>query len=477
MASKRKRLTLKEKIDILEFRTSNTMGVRALADKFSVSKTQIADIIANKDALYKIWAENGEEKRKWIKLQKTETSIIDNEVLNWFSKSREKNLPVSGPMLQEKICGEAASVDEEAVDNWKAKIPEIIANYAECDIFNADEMGLFFRVLPDKTMAFKNEIFTGGKISKERLTVLLCSNMLGEFERPLVIGKAKRPRAFKKLDINNFPVDWYWNKKGWMTTEIMTEWLMKFDNRMGQNKRKVLLFLDNAAPHPHLKMKNIELVFFPPNMTSHCQPLDQGVIHQFKKLYRTQLLRKAVTDSDANSSQPINVLDAIYWVSSSSKNIQPETVKKCFLRSGFRHRDNNVKDDDDLLTPIEELGNLIKVIDNTITENDYITLDDCVETYDADIENSSDTTSMSTQNEEESDEENDGSEDQEIPKIRSLREALLAVKDIRKYISSIEVQNRSLFSNTVQLENALAYEITTPAISKQTKVTVFFQKC
>jgi len=45
-----------------------------------------------------------------------------------------------------------------------------------------------------------------------------------------------------------------------MTTEIMTEWLM--DKRMGQNKRKVLLFLDNAAPHPHLKMKNIELMFF-----------------------------------------------------------------------------------------------------------------------------------------------------------------------------------------------------------------------
>ncbi|XP_025208664.1 tigger transposable element-derived protein 6-like [Melanaphis sacchari] len=390
----------------------------------------------------------------------------------WLEKFRKRN-----NISFKSVCGEAASVDEEAVNNWKAKIPEIIANYAECDIFNADETGLFYRVLPDKTMAFKNEICTGGKISKERLTVLLCSNMLGEFERPVVIGKAKRPRAFKKLDINNFPVDWYWNKKAWMTTEIMTEWFMKFDNRMGQNKRKVLLFLDNAAPHPHLKMKNIELVFFPPNMTSHCQPLDQGVIHQFKKLYRTQLLRKAVADLDANSSQPINVLDAIYWVSSSSKNIQPETVKKCFLRSGFRHRNNNVTDVDDLLTPIEELGNLIKVIDNTITENDYITLDDCVETYDADIENSSDTTSMSTQNEEESDEENDGSEDQEIPKIGSLREALLAVKDIRKYISSIEVQNSSLFSNTVQLENALTYEITTPASSKQTKVTDFFQKC
>lgn len=44
----------KKKTDILEFRASNTnMGVRELADyKFSVIKTQTADIIANNDALF-----------------------------------------------------------------------------------------------------------------------------------------------------------------------------------------------------------------------------------------------------------------------------------------------------------------------------------------------------------------------------------------------------------------------------------------
>lgn len=81
MHNKRKKLGLKEKIDILEFRACNTnMGVCAFADKFNVSKTQIADIKSNKDALYKTRAENGKENRKWIKLQKTETSVIDNEV-------------------------------------------------------------------------------------------------------------------------------------------------------------------------------------------------------------------------------------------------------------------------------------------------------------------------------------------------------------------------------------------------------------
>lgn len=52
--------------------------------------------------------------------------------------------------------------------------------------------------------------------------------MFVEFERPLIIGKSKRPRAFKTLDINNFLVDWYWNNKAWMTTEVMTEWLILY---------------------------------------------------------------------------------------------------------------------------------------------------------------------------------------------------------------------------------------------------------
>jgi len=52
----------------------------------------------------------------------------------WLEKFRVKN-----NISFKSVCGEAASVDEEAVDNWKAKIPKITTNYAECDISNADE--------------------------------------------------------------------------------------------------------------------------------------------------------------------------------------------------------------------------------------------------------------------------------------------------------------------------------------------------
>lgn len=74
-----------------------------------------------------------------------------------------------------------------------------------------------------------------------------------------------------------------------MTTEIMSDWLMKFNRKMVQNKRKVMLLIDNARPCPHLKMKNVKLAN---------QPFDQEIIQQFKKVYCTKLLRKAVANHD-----------------------------------------------------------------------------------------------------------------------------------------------------------------------------------
>jgi hypothetical protein len=37
--------------------------------------------------------------------------------------------------------------------------------------------------------------------------------MMGRMEKPLLIGKAAKPRCFKKMKINNLPVIWRNNKK------------------------------------------------------------------------------------------------------------------------------------------------------------------------------------------------------------------------------------------------------------------------
>ena len=78
----------------------------------------------------------------------------------------------------------------------------------------------------DKTPCFKNEKCCGEKNSKERLTILFCSNLLGEFETALVIGKARKPRCFKNIDVSKLNVSWNANKKAWMETDIMSDNLL-----------------------------------------------------------------------------------------------------------------------------------------------------------------------------------------------------------------------------------------------------------
>ncbi|XP_025405571.1 tigger transposable element-derived protein 6-like, partial [Sipha flava] len=204
-------------------------------------------------------------------------------------------------------------------------------------IFNCDETGLFFRALPDKTLCLKNEICRGGKKAKDRLTILLCVNMIGEFETPLIIKKSLKPRCFISINVSTLCVNWNANRKAWMNRDLMTDWLMCFNRKMEMENRKIILFLDNASIHPDtLNLKNIKLIFLPPNTTSIWQPLHQGIIQNFKVHYRQRLLRHILSKIDQNvENKSINVLDAFFWIKSALKNIKPKIVKNCFKKSGF----------------------------------------------------------------------------------------------------------------------------------------------
>jgi hypothetical protein len=81
----------------------------------------------------------------------------------------------------------------------------------------------FFGHYQQNHLWLREKSVPGGKMSKERLTVLLYGNMVGEKENPLVIGKAAKLRCFKHLKINNLPVIWRNNKKTWITAATMEE--------------------------------------------------------------------------------------------------------------------------------------------------------------------------------------------------------------------------------------------------------------
>ena len=69
-----------------------------------------------------------------------------------------------------------------------------MGGYEQRDVYNAYETGLFFNLLSDRSLAYKEESCHGGKHSKERLTVLLCVNSDGSDKNvPIVIGNSPKP--------------------------------------------------------------------------------------------------------------------------------------------------------------------------------------------------------------------------------------------------------------------------------------------
>jgi hypothetical protein len=68
---------------------------------------------------------------------------------------------------------------------------------------------------------------------------------------------------------------------------------------MRRQGRKVLLFIDNAPCHSTIELFNVKLTFFPPNTTVQTQPLDAGIIKNFKYHSRKYLLEKLVNGIDS----------------------------------------------------------------------------------------------------------------------------------------------------------------------------------
>ena len=82
--------------------------------------------------------------------------------------------------------------------------------------------------------------------------------------------------------------------KQWMNTDIMKDILFKLNRRLSRKNRRILLFMDNALCHPEsLKdsFSNIKIVFLPKNTASKTQPLDAGIIANWKVKYKKRLLR------------------------------------------------------------------------------------------------------------------------------------------------------------------------------------------
>ncbi|XP_072173833.1 tigger transposable element-derived protein 4-like [Diadema setosum] len=244
-----------------------------------------------------------------------------------------------------KEAGESAGVDEELIQGWKdGKLTDILRRYDPKDIYIADETGLFWQMLPEKSLCFLGTTFHGGKQQNTRVTVLVCANMDGSNKLPLfVVGKSKRPPAFK--NVKNLPVAYKANKKAWMTGALFEEWLRKLDGKM--EGRKIAMVINNCPAHPHIKLENIKLVFLPPNTTSLTQPVDGGVIRNLKQHYRHILAFRRLAAADGGVPFKWDLLDAIIALKTAWNRVSQQTIAHVYRNVGLALLCEQVEEDGD----------------------------------------------------------------------------------------------------------------------------------
>lgn len=363
--NKRRTLTLEEKKRIIDASTGNENRTE-LAKQFGISRTTLNGIIGSKRKLEEAIQAGGSVKR--TRIYPSRHDELEQAILIWFKQVRSQNLAVSGQLLKEKamklaeelaidtfhasngwlekfaqrhsisfktVQGEAGAIDMVELGDWQVQIlRDSLKEFSPDDIFNVDETGLFWQLLPNKTLAFKGEQCTTGKMSKERVTVLVGANMSGSEKLPLlVIGKSTKPRCFKNAKV---PIDYTVNAKAWMTAMVFEEWLKKWNARLKSSRRRVLLYVDNCSAHPKIKLENITLKFLLPNTTAESQPMDQGIIQNLKVHYRRLLLRKRIDAADDGRPFIFNLLGSLHLLRRAWNSVTEATIQGCFRRAKFQ---------------------------------------------------------------------------------------------------------------------------------------------
>lgn len=422
MASKRKRVvvSMEDKLNAIR-RVEKGETLQKVADDYNVGRVTVGDWKKNKSEIEK-WCSarvTGAALKERKTMRKCDYEKVSEALFIWFTSHRERGVPISGPLLQEKalqfrkefdegeadfsassgwldrwkrrygvrqlqICGEKLSSDVIGMKEFREKFQNLVDSESLTgdQIFNCDETGLNYKMLPEKTLAAKAEAAAPGyKHSKDRVTILACSNATANLKMELLmIGKSKNPRIFKTISKSALPVKYCNQKSAWMNSEIFKTWF--FDDFVRSTEkflmennypRKAILLLDNAPTHPdesELISGDIRAIFLPPNATAICQPMDQGVLEALKRNYRRILLSSLIEEIDEGRNvveklKKINMKDVAYWIAASWERVNADTIArswKALLGEDNEETIHQQREKDESNTPIDDILPLLQKI-------------------------------------------------------------------------------------------------------------------
>lgn len=257
---KNSKLSLEQKVEIIQQLERGVIAKR-IAQNFGVSAAAISYVKTNKANILAAVTDSVHDVKKKT-LHKPHNEEMEKQLYKWFEFQRSKQCPLTADMIKAKakeifrklypekddsafvasngwfnrfkhrhgirfltVSGEKLSADLSSITPFihrlRAKMQAM--GITEEQLYNADESGLYYRLLPNKTFVAANEKNAPGrKTPKERVTFMLCANSDGSHKlKTLVIGKSKNPRCFKGF---KNPLLYNHSKTAWMTRHIFKEW-------------------------------------------------------------------------------------------------------------------------------------------------------------------------------------------------------------------------------------------------------------
>uniref|UniRef100_A0A452HST6 HTH CENPB-type domain-containing protein n=1 Tax=Gopherus agassizii TaxID=38772 RepID=A0A452HST6_9SAUR len=245
--------------------------------------------------------------RKKVKFANNDS--LDSALYQWFVQARSEGVPISGPILKAQaekfdrlingneskfkasngwldrfkkrhtisqvlVFGEICSADKEAADFYPIELKKLLEEgcYTVDQVYNCDETGLCFKMLPDCTLTTKTDSHKreGFKQRKDRVTLSCFASTSLAFHKTFTPAVRAHLRKLKQ-------------------------------------EEKALLLLDNCPAHPPAENLvshegKIKVSYLPKNTTSEIQPLDQGSISVFKQNYRREMIKRMVAAWDTISA-------------------------------------------------------------------------------------------------------------------------------------------------------------------------------
>ena len=273
-------------------------------------------------------------------------------------------------------------------------------------------------------------------------------------------GYPKTLDLLRGLDKSLLPVTYFSQPNTWMIGDIMDAILSNLNWQMICANHKILLILDNAGCHPQElrdRFSNIQVCFLPTNTTSTLQPLDLGIINNFKLHYRRHFLQYVISKIDecdraSDVVKSLNVLIAIRWVALAWSQVTADTISKCLRKAGILDTQLDVicrdADDQDPFLEADKLLELSTLIEKTghggCSTEEFVGGDDdlplCIE-IDGDDWQSAFLDELANDVGQDDDEEDSDGETEDdnagedvAPKIISYKEASMVLEDVVNFL-------------------------------------------